>query len=382
MHTPPLPHRERFQVEGTFLNSSYIHPMSTASASAVHEYLERRITKQEYTASMIDERADARLLFAELINCTVDELAWVQSTTIGENLIVKSLGADTPGTHIVTDAAHFEGSQFLYRKLREQGVEITVLPLVENGISDEQISHALRHNTKLVAVSLVSAMNGFTHDLRSVCSVAHAKGIPVFADIIQAAGAIPVDVRELGVDFCACSTYKWLMGDFGAAFLYVRGDRLASLRRSQYGYRQLARFGSGFLPFDLPLNELFFFDEATDVSAKFEVGTMANAAIPALRTSLRYLLDTGVANIAAYRRPMLERLQDELPSYGYLPLTRRDSSGPLVSFARQDAASLAPALEAAGIKIQLYPNRLRISPSVFNTMEEIEQLIAVLRSPQ
>jgi selenocysteine lyase/cysteine desulfurase len=77
---------------------------------------------------------------------------------------------------------------------------------------------------------------------------------------------------------------------------------------------------------------------------------------------------------------MLERLQDELPSYGYLPLTRRDSSGPLVSFARQDATNLGPALQAAGIKIQLYPNRLRISPSVFNTMEEIEQLIAVLRS--
>lgn len=380
MSTSPLPHRERFPVEGIFLNSSYIHPMSIASASAVREYLERRVTKQEYTASMIDERADARLLFAELINCNVDELAWVQSTTTGENLVVKSIGADTPGAHIVTDAAHFEGSQFLYRKLSEQGVEITVLPLVENGITDEQISRALRHNTKLVAVSLVSAMNGFTHDLKSVCSAAHAQGIPVFADIIQAAGAIPVDVRELGVDFCSCSTYKWLMGDFGAAFLYMRSDRLAALQRSQYGYRQLTRFGSGFLPFDAPLDDLFFFEEATDASAKFEVGTMANAAIPALRSSLRYLLDTGVATIAAYRRPMLERLQDELPSYGYLPLTRRDSSGPLVSFARQDATSLGPALEAAGIRIQLYPNRLRVSPSVFNTMEEIEQLIAVLRS--
>ena len=360
MSTSPLPHRERFPVEGIFLNSSYIHPMSIASASAVREYLERRVTKQEYTASMIDERADARLLFAELINCNVDELAWVQSTTTGENLVVKSIGADTPGAHIVTDAAHFEGSQFLYRKLRERGVEITVLPLVENGITDEQISRALRHNTKLVAVSLVSAMNGFTHDLKSVCSAAHAQGIPVFADIIQAAGAIPVDVRELGVDFCSCSTYKWLMGDFGAAFLYMRSDRLAALQRSQYGYRQLTRFGSGFLPFDAPLDDLFFFEEATDASAKFEVGTMANAAIPALRSSLRYLLDTGVATIAAYRRPMLERLQDELPSYGYLPLTRRDSSGPLVSFARQDATSLGPALEAAGIRIQLYPNRLQI----------------------
>ena len=69
--------------------------------------------------------------------------------------------------------------------------------------------------TKLVAVSLVSMINGFQHDLKALCDIAHSRGALVYADIIQGAGAVPIDVHAWGVDFCACATYKWLMGDFG-----------------------------------------------------------------------------------------------------------------------------------------------------------------------
>ena len=57
---------------------------------------------------------------------------------------------------------------------------------------------------------------------------------------MQAVGAGPVDVRASGVDFLACSSYKWLMGDMGLGFLYVRGDRLDRLERTQYGFRARA----------------------------------------------------------------------------------------------------------------------------------------------
>ncbi|MGH8290945.1 MAG: aminotransferase class V-fold PLP-dependent enzyme [Steroidobacteraceae bacterium] len=80
--------------------------------------------------------------------------------------------------------------------------------------------------TRLVAVTLVGSDTGFTHDLKSVCEAAHAKGSLVYADVIQAAGAIPIDVKDSGVDFCCAGTYKWMMGAFGTAFPYVRPDRL------------------------------------------------------------------------------------------------------------------------------------------------------------
>lgn len=60
----------------------------------------------------------------------------------------------------------------------------------------------------------------------------HARGAPVYADAVQAVGAVPLDVRESGIDFLTCSSYKSLMGDRGLGFLYVRENLLGRLRRA------------------------------------------------------------------------------------------------------------------------------------------------------
>jgi len=374
-----LPHPERFEVEGIYLNSAYTHPMSIASADAVQRYLAGRMCKGRVSAhDIVAERNDAKALFARLINCDAGELAWVPSTMVGENLILAGLGLPGKGGHIVTDAAHFEGSLYLYQSLRQEGVEVTILPLQDREVTPERIAAAIRPDTRLVALSHVSALNGFEHDLQAVCALAHAHGVPVYADIIQAAGAIPIDVRASGVDFCACSTYKWLMGDFGVGFLYVRGDRIGDLRRTQRGYRQLRAFGTHFLPHEAPQEAPVSFVQGSDTAALFEVGTLGSAAVAALNVSLSYLLDIGVAALQAHRQPMMARLQDALPALGFEPLTTRTSGGPIVSFAFANAMDLKPALDAAGIRIQLYPHRFRISPSVFNSMNDIESLIDVL----
>lgn len=374
-----LPHRERFQIDGVYLNSAAIHPMSAASADAVKRYLADRLRSGAATGDAItDDRNDAKALFARLINCEAGELAWVASTMIGENLVLAGLGLPEKGAHIVTDAAHFQGSLYLYQSLQQEGVEVTILPLQDNEIRPEQIDQAIRPNTRLVALSQVSALNGFEHDLAAVCAVAHARGVPVYADIIQAAGAIPVDVRASGVDFCACSTYKWLMGDFGVGFLYIRGDRIGALRRPQRGYRQLLSFDTHFLPHESPHEHPVSFIPGADASALFEVGTSGSAAVAALKVSLSYLLETGVATLQAYRRPMVVRLQDALASLGFQALTPYASNGPIVSFALENAMALKPLLDAAGIQIQLYPHRFRVSPSMFNAMDDIELLIDLL----
>ena len=84
----------------------------------------------------------------------------------------------------------------------------------------------------------------------------------MYADIVQAAGNTPIDVRASGVDFCACSSFKWLMGDFGLGFLYVREallDRV--IRRSEYGYQQ-ADTAMHYLPSDPPARRSRHLDDA------------------------------------------------------------------------------------------------------------------------
>jgi selenocysteine lyase/cysteine desulfurase len=378
----PLVEATRFAVSGTFLNAAYTHPMSVASASAIKTYLDARMQNGAASGySMVEDRNAALGLFARLVHCDPDELGWIPSTMAGENLVAAGLQLAEEGAHIVTDPAHFEGSLYLYRQLEARGANVTVLPLVDNGVTLDVLDAAIQPGTRLVVLSLVSALNGFTHDLRAVCELAHAKGAMVYADIIQAAGAIPVDLHASGVDFAACSTYKWLMGDFGAGFLYVRRDRLDRLRQVQFGYRQLAGFRTHHLPFDEPGPDMLSYELRDGTARVSEVGTLGNAGVAALRVSLDYLLHTGVDRIATHRRMLLDRLQDRLPAAGFVPLTRRDSTGPLVTFAVRDGEALRPRLEQAGINVQLYRHRIRISPSVYNTMDDIDRLVDVLAQP-
>jgi selenocysteine lyase/cysteine desulfurase len=94
---------------------------------------------------------------------------------------------------------------------------------------------------------------------------------------------------------------------------------------------------------------------------------------------MRMLTELGVERIQAWRQPLLQRLQQEMPRLGFAPMTREGSTAPIVSFAYQDAArKLRPRLDAAGVNVQLYQHRVRISPSFYNDMGDIDRLLAAL----
>jgi selenocysteine lyase/cysteine desulfurase len=241
------------------------------------------------------------------------------------------------------------------------------------------MERAIQPGTKLVAVSHVASSTGFQHDLKALSDIAHRKGAYVYADIIQSVGAVPFDVKESGVDFACCGTYKWVMGDFGVAFLYVRPDRLAELKRTAVGWRQAADEVSHIYPFDPPGPAIGDWTMKTDTAGKFEVSTPAWGSLAMLSAGLDYVSALGVANIARHRALLIARLQDELPKKGFQPLTPKETTGPIVAFSHRDAAKKFDSLlKAERIKISTYDNRIRISPSVYNDMEDVERLIKAL----
>ncbi len=376
-----FPAKAEFEIKGTYLNAAYTHPMSKGSFEEVTRFLNMRLQNRQVPKGYDGfDRTQALNAFAKLINAYPAEIAWVPSTMVAENLIVSGLGLPGTTSSIVTDGYHFHGSLHLYSQLAKQGLNVTIVKPRNNRIDLNDLDKAISPGTKLVALSLVSATTGYIHDLKSVCDLAHSRGALVYADIIQAAGTIPINVRESGVDFCACATYKWLMGDFGVGFLYVKKDCLPLIKRTMIGYRQIKSLATHMMPFDLPSEDVFESESKDDVSGHFEVGTFANEGIAALRYSLGYLNNVGVDTIAEYRKPIIKALQNSLPNYQFLPLTPIDMNSPIVSFAYQGALKkLKPRLEAADIDISVYENMIRISPSFYNDMNDIDKLIEVLK---
>jgi len=373
-----LPDKANFVFSGTDLNAAYTHPVGNWTRAALVSYLDSRQRDAARNWPVQNSRDEAVRLFAGLINAAPTAVAVVPSTLEGENLIGAALGLG-PEKGVVTDAFHYDASLVRYSELHKHGMPLTVVRNRGNRIDYSDLEAAISPHTRLVAVSWVSSATGYKHDLKRLCDIAHRKGALVYADIIQGVGAVPLDVKECGVDFCCSGSYKWLMGEFGVAFLYVRPDRLGQLQRVQLGWRGITAYRPHFLPFDPPGPIAGDYRLGTDTASIFEVSTPDWSGLAAMAGSLQYLERLGVERIARYREPMLDRLQHELPRHGFAALTAPDHRGPYLVFSKEGmGAKYAGALKDAKIYVTLTKNRIRISPSVYNDMADIERLIRVL----
>ncbi|MGB8061477.1 MAG: aminotransferase class V-fold PLP-dependent enzyme [Candidatus Sulfotelmatobacter sp.] len=375
-----LPAKSDFAIPAgvTYINSAYTHPMPVAGAAALREWSEFR--SQPQVVSKPKKLINVKAEFAALINAKESEISYVPNTSTGENLVVNGLDIDYKSDNVVTDALHFEGAILHLQALQQRfGLDLRMVKPRNWRIELSDLAQVIDKKTKLVEISLVAMDNGFQHDLKAVCDLAHAHGAYVYADIVQAAGNTPIDVRESDVDFCACSSFKWLMADFGLGFLFVKEallDRV--LRRTQYGYYQAKTLESHFLPGDSPNPAVYTWDLETDASGHFEVGTNAIGIAHVLAQSLPYIRRLGVENIRAHRQPMLKRLHEEMPRLGFEPLTPPESTSALITFAIKDYKTISDRLERAGVNARISRRYIRISPSVFNDMKDIDKLLEAL----
>lgn len=378
---PSFPDRSSFMIgDVCHLDAGSQHPISRGAHAAIDAYLRYRMLDPAQPAAPFNE-AKVRAKFARLVGAADDEIAFVASTTAGEQMVLRGLGLPSAGAHIISDELHFFGSLPLYEEMARQGASVSWLKARDGRIELDDLRRALRPGTRLVALSLVSTINGFQHDLKAVCELAHANGTLVYADIIHAAGCIPLDLHASGVDFAACASYKWLMGDFGLGFLYASKAAQKRLRRTEYGYYGLKTFESHIYPFDTPGEKVVDYAYADSAEGRFAHGTMSHTTMAHLDHSLDYIAGLGVANIEQHASRLTAQLKEELPKLGYRLMTPPESQAPIVTCVLQDARTkIGPALKAAGIRMTVSKHRFRATPSVYNTQADIDKLLAALRS--
>ncbi|MEW5686987.1 MAG: aminotransferase class V-fold PLP-dependent enzyme [Pseudomonadota bacterium] len=381
--SPALPAKAAFaKMPYVYLDAGSTHPMPLGARAALEEYLRYKTRDGLWAGYSMDAKEKAVIEgFGALVGAAPDELTFIQSTTMGENLVLQALGFPETGGRIVTDALHFFGSFYTYGELGKAGVDVVTLPMTPEGRIDmKAMAAAVNDKTKLVSISHVSTTNGFEHDLKAVCDLAHAHGAYVYADIVHGAGSTPLDLRAAGVDFAASSSYKWLMGDFGLGFLYVRREVQEKIRKPWWGYHQVGgRFVTHVFPFDPPGQTVADYGYAPGAAGRFAMGTTSWTGVVQLEHSIGYIRQLGVANIQAHRQPMADAIQGELRRRGYQPITPLGSRTPLVAFALKDArAKLGELLAKNDLRLTVSANRFRVSLAVFNDMNDVDRLLAVL----
>ena len=364
-----------------YLDHASSHPVSVHTAAALHRYADWLLhdVGEPWWPAWAGPRDRSRHLFAELIHASPQEVAYARSTVESESNLLNGMAEFLGDGNVVTHDLHYAPSLYNYEVRRKNGLDVRIARHRDWRYDVDELARHVDRQTRLVAISLVSNVNGAVADVRAISQVAHDHGALLYADIIQAAGAVPIDVKDMGIDLAACSTFKWLMGVKGFGFLYVRADLQGQVVRPsqpsggvQFNYQPWTAAADPHLP-AISWNP-------TAGPAQYEVSYPSYEGLLSSQESLAYILRLGVPRIRAHVRSLTDRLQQELPALGYTSITPPSQDSPICAFTSPDPTATLERTRRAGIHVAMrFGNKLRLSPSVYNDHDDIDRLLAALR---
>ena len=273
----------------------------------------------------------------------------------------------------------FPSMIYLYRAQQAAGsgsYDLRIVPAEPDlTVRTDRMLEAIDDSTAVVAFSHVLFRTSYIMDAASIIARAHDVGAAVILDTYQSAGIVPLDVTALNVDFTVGGCLKWLCGGPGNAFLYTRPDLLKTLRPSFTGWvshRTPFAFETG------PIG-----DAARGDAMRMMNGTPAIPAYYAALAGLDIINAVGADRIRARSRELTARLLARVDEYGFRSATPRDPErlAGTVAVDVPDARRVARTLKARDFIVDYRPPvGIRISPHFYNTMDEIDRVMAEIAS--
>jgi len=376
----------------TYFNSAAQHPLGVHTVRGMQKYMDflHKGPGEGRRDFWEEGLREVKPMFARLVGAKPSEIALCASTTIGENLILN--GMDLAGGNVVTNDLHYSACLASYLTRRSGGLDVRIVKHRDWRIELGDMERAVDRKTRLIAVSWVSSVNGHREDLKALGELAHARGAYLFADIIQGAGAVPLDLHASGVDFASCSMYKWLQGEHGWGFLYIREGLAGTVVKPteltghpEFNYPPWVKTPRAGTP--------EYLHEPPAGMAAFECGTPSVITYAGQHESFRYIEKLGVERIQAHAQTLIGRLQKELPALGYTPITPPGAGTPIATFLCKDAeavkAKIRRAAEAGKAKISItgpnsaltvgrFGNHIRFAVSVFNNQQDVDRVLEAL----
>src|SRR5581483_5922863 len=220
----------------------------------------------------------ARQGAAHLLNAYEDEVALTGNTGEGLNIISYGLNWQPGDEIITTNHEHISLLAPLYQLRARYGVVIRIADLGPGAEKPalKAVADLVTSRTRLITLSHVTWTVGSRLNVAEIGYMGREHGIPVLVDGAQSAGAIPLDLHALGVDFYAIPGQKWLCGPDGTGALYVRREALNYVTSTYVGYWSAE---------DAHAEEWKLQENAK----RFEVGGRQTAAIAAQAASLNWL---------------------------------------------------------------------------------------------
>jgi selenocysteine lyase/cysteine desulfurase len=364
--------RHRFPIfnERVYINSCSQGALSDAVRAAYDQYLndwDEHGAPWEY---WLERQEAARNAFADLINAAPDEIAVTTSLSAGVASLASGLRFARRSKVVLTDWEFPTIGQIWHAQEARGARVVHVHETAEGRIPLEQFAAAIDDDTLLVSITHVCYRHGAMTDVRGVVERAHERGAYVLLDAFQSVGSLPVDVKELDVDFLGAGVLKYLLGSAGLGFFYCRRELVDKIRPTATGWFA---------------DEDIFAMDHTDYSpaptaARFQSGTPPVPSIYAGIAGIELMKEIGITETRAHVNELNAHLLAGLDEMNANVVTPRapEQRGALVCVKSEDAPALVAALGREGIITSERDSNLRISAHAYNTVEDIDAVLAAL----
>ena len=372
---------KEFQIDKIYLNNASVSIMPKVSIEAMRQFLvsysEMGPDSPESEIFIKELWGRTRKAISRLVKCQPDEIIITQSVTDGINMVANGMKFANDSNIVIRGGEHeHHANYFPWLKLGKK-IDVRNLPVdKDGGFTDSDLKKLVNEKTKLVALSHGLYNSGLILPVKEIGEELQKENIPYFLDTAQTVGCIgDYDFVKTGCDFMSFNGSKWLCGPMGTGVFYCKQESSDLLEPLSIGGESADSTKNG----DLTYKEL---------PDRFQTGFRNYVGLVGMESSVTFLQNLGLDNIRKHIIKLSNLFIDEI---GKIPESR--VFGPeneilrtsIVSFhiGKKDPEEIVSTLAGKGIiiaKREIYEKPiLRISPHVFNTKDEILELVDELQ---
>lgn len=284
---------------------------------------------------------------------------------------------------IITEAEHASNVLPWFSLEKELGIVVKYIDLNDKfEVTLDNLEKVMTKKTKVVSLAHVTNVIGDVRDVKEIASLCHKRGVLLVVDAAQSIAHVSVDVQDMDIDFMAFSGHK-MYGPTGIGVMYGKFDLLKEMKPRNYGGDMNAMFTKdGYM-------------ELKDLPSRLEAGTPNIEGVMGLSAAIDYINEIGIDKISEYEHNLRDYLVSKLRELDFITIYNEDNYSTTVAFNIDGVFSQDTAiyLDKYNICVRAgnhcakmlkdvfnVANTCRISLSFYNTKNEIDLLINVLRN--
>ncbi len=325
----------------------------------------------------------SREKLAAFVKVKTEEISLTHNTTEGINIVAWGLPLQKGDEVILTMHEHVGNALPWLNRAKLDGIVLkTFLPAQTAAENIGIIQKLISPKTRVIAIPHITCTTGLVFPVKEIAAIAKSKGIFTAIDGAHGAGTFDLNLKDLGCDFYATSCHKWMLGPSGTGFLYVNEKHLDTLQAYWVG-----AYSDNGWDINTPSPS---FQGYVATAHRYDYGSQSAALFAGAEESVKFLEEIGMAKIEERIRALATHLQKGLTALGskiqmLTPLEAKSRIS-MITFKIEgtDFKEFNTIAAKNKFRIRVVPesnlNAIRISTHIYNSFEEIDRFVALVKT--